>query len=90
MAEPALRTRVRVRFPEGTVIELDRDPGRSVGDLVPAGAIGAYWAEHSKFLVSGKQVDPGSDIDPPEIRYHVEPLGEGSANPCATQGDASR
>lgn len=90
MAEPALRTRIRVRFPEGTVIELDRDPGVSVGDLLSASSVGAYWAGLSKFLVSAKQVDPGSDIDPPEIRYHAEPIGEVPGNPCATQGDASR
>ncbi|MBM3269828.1 MAG: hypothetical protein FJZ01_19525 [Candidatus Sericytochromatia bacterium] len=81
MAEPALRTRIRVRFPEGTVVELDRDPGRTVGDLLPASAIGAYWAGHAKFLVRAKHMDPGSDIDPPEIRYEVEPLGAEAANP---------
>ncbi len=79
-----MRTRVHVRFPEGTVIELDRDPNRSIGDLVSASEIGAYWATHSKFLISGKQIDPGSDIDPPEIRYLVGPLGQAPANPCTT------
>lgn len=90
MPEPALRTRIRVRFPEGTVIELDRDPSRSIGDLVSAADIGAYWAAHSKYLVSGKQVDPGSDIEPGEVRYQVEPLGQAPGNPCATDGEAAR
>jgi hypothetical protein len=75
MPEPALRTRIRVRFPEGTVIELDRDPARAVGDLVPSAVLGAFWEPHSKFIVRQKWVNPGSDIDPPEIRYEVEPLG---------------
>jgi len=75
MPEPALRTRIRVRFPEGTVIELDRDPGRAVGDLVSSEVLGTFWAPHTKFIVREKLVDPGSDIDPPEVRYEVEPLG---------------
>ncbi len=82
MPEPVLRTRIRVRFPEGTVIELERDPDRSVGDLVLASIVGAYWAPHAKFLVRDKHVDPGSDIDPPEVRYELELLGASPASPA--------
>lgn len=86
MAEPAaLRTRIHVRFPEGTVTELDHDPGRSVGDLISAGEVAAFWATASKFVITGKQVDPGSDVDPPEIRYEVAPLGSGPVAPSGNQ-----
>jgi hypothetical protein len=74
MAEPALRTRIHVRFPEGTVIELDRDPGRSIGDLVAGSTVGAFWDDQAKFLIRDKRVAAGSDIEPPEVRYEVEPL----------------
>ncbi|MEB3236530.1 MAG: hypothetical protein VKO64_02750 [Candidatus Sericytochromatia bacterium] len=74
MPQPALRQRIRVRHEDGTVMELDRDPAREVGELVTADAL-AWPGAPVKFLVTAKSLAPGSDVEPSEIVYEVRPLG---------------
>jgi hypothetical protein len=55
-------------------MELDRDPGREVGELVTADAL-AWPGAPVKFIVTGKSVQPGSDVEPRETVYLVQPVG---------------
>ncbi|MBU6428723.1 MAG: hypothetical protein KGR26_06935 [Cyanobacteria bacterium REEB65] len=83
MPAPALRTRVRVLFSDGTLFELDRDPAVEAGELIPASMVAAFWAYHRKLLVVDKVLTAATDIDPGEIRYVVEPLvGSRDQGPC--------
>ena len=81
MAAPALRTRIRVEFPDATLFEIERDLGLEKGDLVPASTVGAFWSFHRKLLVKEKWVTPATDITPAEVRYVVEPISGPSRGP---------
>jgi len=72
--QPALRHRIRVRHADGTMMELDRDPDREVGELVTADAL-AWPGAPVKFIVTEKSVRPGSDVEPRETVYQVQPVG---------------
>lgn len=82
MPSPALRTRVRVRFADGTLFELDRDPDVAAGELIPPSMVGAFWTGQRKLLVKDKTVTPATDVEPGEIRYVVEPLSGPAGGPC--------
>ncbi|MEB3297918.1 MAG: hypothetical protein VKO21_00340 [Candidatus Sericytochromatia bacterium] len=74
MPQPALRHRIRVRFSDGTVMELDRDPDREVGELVSAELL-AWPGGPGKFLVTTKDIRLGSAVEPAETVYEVRLLG---------------